>query len=146
MTGDRDDDLEERPWHERTSTVVGASVGGLVLLAILFFAGSCVSRTFNEPEQTPQYFLDEPGTSSSTRSSSATTATETVTSTSPPMTTDINPGESTTTSSTSGTDTSTSSTSSSPTTTRTRETESDGPSSTRSRPRLNETRTLYPRP
>ena len=36
VTGDRDDDSGRRPWHERTSTVIGASVLGLVVIGILF--------------------------------------------------------------------------------------------------------------
>jgi hypothetical protein len=150
VTGDRDDEPDGRPWHERTSTVIGASVAALVAIGIVFLAVSYVSKRYNEPEQAPQYFVDEPnGSSSAVTSSSATSTTEVITSTSPPVTTDINPGDETTTSSTSGTDTSSSSTSSgttTPTTRRPPDTQDDGPSTTRNRPRLNETRTLYPRP
>jgi cytoskeletal protein RodZ len=150
VTGDRDDDSGRRPWHERTSTVIGASVAGLVVIGILFLAASYVTKQYNQPEQAPQSFVDEPsGSSSATYSSSATSTTEIITSTSPPVTTDINPGDETTTSSTSSTDTSSSGTSTSTTTTTTRrppDTTDDGPTTTRNRPRLNETRTLYPRP
>jgi hypothetical protein len=143
VTGDRDDD-DGRPWHERTSTVVGASVAGLAVIGILFLLISYVAGEFNEPDQAPPYYLD-PGTSSSSRTSSSTTTTttETVSSTSPPVTTDINPSDGSTTS---GTDTSGSETSTTDTTTRTTRETDDEPSVTRSRPRLNETRTLYPRP
>ena len=158
VTGDRDDDSDARPWHERTATVVGASIAGLVVIGILVLLVSYVSKQYNQPEPPPQYFVDEPsGSSSAISSSSATTTTEIITSTSPPVTTDINPGDETTTSSTdtsstatSSTDTSGSETSTSTTTTTTTrrppETDDDGPTTTRNRPRLNETRTLYPRP
>ena len=141
MTGDRDDDPEGRPWHERTSTVVGASVAGLAVIGILFLLASYIAREFNTPDQAPQYYIDEPSRSSRVSTTSATTTTQTVTSTSPPVTTDINPGDETTTSSS---DTTTSTYP--PTTRRTSATDDDGASTSRSRPRLNETRTLYPRP
>jgi cytoskeletal protein RodZ len=152
VTGDRDDDSGRRPWHERTSIVIGASVAGLVVIGILFLVASYVTKEYNRPEQAPQSFVDEPSGSSSATysySSSATSTTEIITSTSPPVTTDINPGDETTTSSTSSTDTTSSGTSTSTTTTTTRrppETTDDGPTTTRNRPRLNETRTLYPQP
>jgi cytoskeletal protein RodZ len=141
VTGDRDDDPDGRPWHERTSTVVGASVAGLAVIGILFLLISYIARDVNAPDQAPQYYLDEPsGSSRVTSSSSTTTTTETVTSTSPPVTTDINPGDETTTSSSDTTSTIP------PTTRRTTTTDDGGASTSRSRPRLNETRTLYPRP
>jgi hypothetical protein len=140
VNGDRDDDPQERPWHERTSTVVGASVAGLAVIGILFLLVSYIGQD-DAPDQAPQYFIDEPsGSTSRVSSSSATTTTETVTSTSPPVTTDINPGDETTTSSSDTT------TSTYPPTTRRTSTTDDGASTSRSRPRLNETRTLYPRP
>jgi hypothetical protein len=144
VTDDRDDDPQGPPWHERTSNVVGASIAGLVVIGLLFLLGSYIARSFNEPDQAPQYYLDVPGsTSSRTQSTSATTTTETVTSTSPPVTTDINGDETTTTSS--STDT-TSGPTYPPTTRRTRTTDDNGDSTSRNRPRLNETRTLYPQP
>ncbi|WP_319455722.1 MULTISPECIES: hypothetical protein [unclassified Mycobacterium] len=147
MTGDRDDvrggDAPAEPaWHERTSTLVGASAAALVVMALLYFITSTLVREFNDPAPTPQYFLDPGGSSSSfSRTGSSTSTTQTITSTSPPVTSDINnPGETTT----SGTDTSTSpSESTSRILPRTRD---DEPRTTRSRPRLNETRTLYPQP
>ncbi|WP_079924912.1 hypothetical protein [Mycobacterium sp. AT1] len=141
---DADHDEDEPPWHERTSTVVGASVGAIAVIGLLWLLISYVVGGSDEPGTTSQYYPDP---SFSDRSSAATTSsssTETITSTSPPVTTDIDPGDTTT----SGTDT----TSTSPTTTsfdpsnlprtRTSTTYGDG----RQRPRLNETRTLYPRP
>jgi hypothetical protein len=141
VTGDRDDDPEGPPWHERTSTVVGASVVGLMVIGIVYLLASYLSSEFNTPDQAPQYYIDEPGSTSKTYSTSTTTTTtETVTSTSPPVTTDINGDETTTTSS--STDT-TSGPTYPPSTHRT--TYDNGESTTR-KPRFNETRTLYPQP
>lgn len=139
---DRDDDAPA--WHERTSTLAGASLAAIVVMALLYFLISTFVREFDDPTPVQQYFL-EPSTSGSvTRSgSSPTSTTQTITSTSPPVTSDFNtPGGETTTSGTSGTDTS----STSPTQRRPPRTRDDDPSTTRSRPRLNETRTLYPQP
>lgn len=142
MTDDRDDDHEGPPWHERTSTVVGASIVGLLVIGIVYLVASYAAREFNTPDQAPQYYIDEPTFSSRTSSTSSTTTTETLTSTSPPVTTDINGDETTTTSSTTDT---TSGPSYPPSTHRTQTSGDDGPTR-RNRPRLNETRTLYPRP
>jgi cytoskeletal protein RodZ len=146
---DRGGDAPAEPaWHERTSILVGASAAALVVLVVLYFIISTLVRSFNDPDPAPQYYLDPGGTSSfsRTQSAGATTTTETVTSTSPPVTSDINPGDPTsTTSTTSGTDTTTTSTESAPRIPpHTRD--SNEPTTTRSRPRLNETRTLYPQP
>jgi len=143
---DADHDEDEPPWHERTSTVVGASVGAIAVIGILYLLISYLFGGSDEPG-TPQYYPDpsfsERSSETTTGSPGETTSTETITSTSPPVTTDINPGDTTT----SSTDT----TSTTPTTsfdpsnlprTRTSTTYGDG----RQRPRLNETRTLYPRP
>ncbi len=147
---DRGGDAPTEPaWHERTSILVGASVAALVVLALLYFIISTMVRSFSDPEPAPQYYLDPGGTSSfsRTQSAGATTTTETVTSTSPPVTSDINPGDPTST--TSGTDTTTPS--STPTSTESvpripPHTRDSNEPTTRSRPRLNETRTLYPQP
>ena len=145
VTGDRGDNARggvrtEPAWHERTPTLVGASAAALVVLALLYFLISTMVREFGEPDQAPQYYLDPGGSSSAYRTSSSTssTTTQTITSTSPPVTSDINPGDPTSTTSSSNTSTSTS--------TRRPTTGDDEPRTTRSRPRLNETRTLYPRP
>jgi hypothetical protein len=158
VTGDSDSgdsgSSPEPPWHERTSTLVGASAGALAAIAILYFLISTMITEFSDPEPVRQYFIEPSGTTS--RTSTATTTTQTITSTRAPVTTDINPGDQTTTSGTetsgsetSGSETTSSSeTSESPSTTRspspTRTTENGETS--RQRPRLNETRTLYPRP
>jgi hypothetical protein len=144
---DLDEDEPTTPaWHERTSTVVGASIGALLALFIMYFAVSCVAQEFNTPNEGPQYFIDPGGSSSSqffsnSNSTSSTSTTSTITSTSPPMTSDINPGD------TSGTTTS-SSDSIGPTgaTTRPRTSSGDDDSTTTRRPRFNQTRTnsLHP--
>jgi hypothetical protein len=143
----RADSRDDEPaWHERTSTVVGASVGALAVIGLLWLLISYVASGSDDPPPGSQYFL-EPSVSGSSTELSTTTSTETITSTSPPLTTDINPGE---TSTTSGTDTTTTSTTpfdpSNLPRTRTSTTYGDGDTSTRRRPRLNETRTLYPPP
>lgn len=148
VTGDRPDEPREPAWHERTSTLLGASVAAIAAIAVVYFLVSSLVRQFDEPDPQQQYFLDPSSSRSATTSDTATTTTQTITSTSPPVTTDINDPNAP--SSTSGTDTSTSGTdtsSSDASTSRVpRTTDDDAPTSTRSRPRLNETRTLYPRP
>jgi hypothetical protein len=147
VTPDRRDDSrnDEPAWHERTSTVVGASVGALAVIGLLWLLISYVAGGSDDPPPGSQYFL-EPSVSGS--STELTTSTETITSTSPPLTTDINPGE---TSTTSGTDTTTTtSTSTTPfdpsNLPRTKTSTTNGDGSTSRRPRFNETRTLYPPP
>jgi len=144
---DADHDEDEPPWHERTSTVVGASVGAIAVIGLLWLLISYVVGGSDDPGTTSQYYPDpsfsDRSSAATTGRSGETTSTETITSTSPPVTTDIDPGATT-----SGTDTTTTT----PTTTsfdpsnlprtRTSTTFGDG----RQRPRLNETRTLYPRP
>jgi hypothetical protein len=140
---DKGDTLTEPPWHERTSTVVGATAAAILALAILYFLISTVARQFNDPDPAPSYYVD-PGDTSSYSRSSTTTTTETITSTVPPVTTEINPGDTTTpTTTTSGTDIPANS--NLPTTHRSTPSSGDETSFSR-RPRFNETRTLYPRP
>ncbi|BBY49858.1 hypothetical protein MARA_33260 [Mycolicibacterium arabiense] len=147
--------MTEPAWHERTSTLLAASVGAVAVIAVVYFLVSALVRDSDAPGPAQQYFTDTTTSGSRTPSSgSATTTTGTVTSTSPPMTTDIDAPNAPPPPPTSGTETSgteTSGTETSPgepsTTTRTpRATDDDDPTTTRSRPRLNETRTLYPRP
>jgi hypothetical protein len=145
VAGDDDPRDGEPAWHERTSTVVGASVGALAVIGVLWFAISYVAGGSDAPSPAPPYYPD-PSESGSVTATTTATSTETITSTSPPMTTDINPGDttSTTTSGTSGTstDTTTSFNPSNLPHTKTPTTYDDG----RTRPRYNETRTLYPHP
>ena len=154
MTGrDPDDHDDEQspsptPWYNRTPNVIGASVAGIAVIAILIAAVTFVSRQANEPTQAPLNFVEPTFSATDTRSSLAPTTTATITSTSPPVTTDINAPSSTTSSS----DTS-SSIGTSPST-RTAWTapppgwsqDESAPSTTRRGPRTNVTRTLYPQP
>jgi len=137
------DTLTEPAWHERTSTVVGASAAALLALAILYFLISTVARQFNEPDPAPGYYVD-PGSSSSNSLSATTTTTETITSTAPPVTTEINPGDTSTTTTTT-TSSDIPANTNLPTTHRSTPSSGDETSFSR-RPRFNETRTLYPRP
>lgn len=133
------------PWHNRTSTLLGASIAALALIAVLITSASWVSRQFNEPEQAPLNFVD-PSFSAPAETSETPTTTGTITSTSPPMTTDINPESTSPT--TSGSETSNSETPGPPPSTRPPRTRDDDvdTSTTRKRPRTNVTRTLYPVP
>ncbi|BDX34695.1 hypothetical protein TUM20985_52420 [Mycobacterium antarcticum] len=144
MTGKSGSGDDEPAWHERTSTVVGASAAALAAVGLLWLVISWMAGGSDDPGPA-QYYLEPSVSGSSTAPSTTTTSTETITSTSPPVTTDINPGDTTTTSSTDTTSTSTSPGETTPPRTRRSTTDGDG-SSTRQRPRLNETRTLYPRP
>lgn len=141
MTPDRDDSDDEPAWHERTSTVVGASIGALAAIGLLWLAISWMVGGSDEPSPASQYFL-EPSASGTSPTFTTTSTTETITSTSPPMTTDIDPGDTSSTSTTPSTDTTTSFNPSNLPHTRTPSTYDDG----RRRPTFNETRTLYPRP
>ncbi len=133
------------PWHNRTSTLLGASIAAIALIAVLITSASWVSRQFNEPEQAPLNFVD-PSFSTTEATSETPTTTGTITSTSPPMTTDINPESTPPT--TSGSETSGSETPGVPPSTRAPRTRDDDTdtSTTRKRPRTNVTRTLYPVP
>ncbi len=147
-SGDSGDSKDDEPaWHERTSTVVGASVGAIAAIGLLWLVISYVAGGSDDPPPASQYYLEPSASGSSSAAAKTTTGTATITSTSPPVTTDINPGD---TSTTSGTDTSSTSTTpfdpSNLPRTRNSTTYNNGDTSTRRRPRLNETRTLYPAP
>ncbi|MCV7133548.1 hypothetical protein H7J06_11185 [Mycobacterium hodleri] len=141
---DADHDEDELAWHERTSTVVGASIGAIAVIGVLYLLISYMVGGSDEPGNSPQYYPDPSFSERTSAATTSTTSTETITSTSPPLTTDINPGDTTTSSTdtTSSTPTTTSFDPSNLPRTRTSSTYGDG----RQRPRLNETRTLYPRP
>ncbi|WP_322788815.1 hypothetical protein [Mycolicibacterium rutilum] len=142
---DRDDgrDPESQPWYNRTPEVIGASLVALVAIGLLVFAGTYVSRQFNEPQQAPLNFVEPSFAPAQSRTPTTTATTQTITSTSPPQTTEINepttPSESTTSES--------ETTSERP---RVRDTEDDDeestPRTTRRGPRTNVTRTLNPFP
>lgn len=145
MTGDDDDrdgqDPAEPPWHESTSQLLGASAAGLAAIALVVWGVTAVSR--DEPDNTPAEFVDSTF-SSAAPSDSTTSTTSTITTTRSIQTTEINPGDPALTP-----PPPTSAPESSNTRTRgprTRESEDDEPTSTRRRPRLNETRSLYPGP
>lgn len=88
-SGDHDDGrTPSQPWHNRTPTVVGASVLALAVIGILVLAITLVSREFSEPEQAPLNYIQPTYSATPTRSGAATT-TQTITSTSPPQTTEI---------------------------------------------------------
>jgi hypothetical protein len=143
VTPDRDDRTDDEPaWHERTSTVVGASVGALAVIGLLWLAISWMVGGSDGPSPASQYYLEPSGSGTSTTALETTSTTETITSTSPPMTTDINPGDTSSSSTTPSTDTTTSFNPSNLPHTHTPTTYDDG----RRRPTFNETRTLYPRP
>ncbi|WP_231644494.1 hypothetical protein [Mycolicibacterium baixiangningiae] len=153
MTGAHDEDEHSgreadvpTPWHHSTTKVLGASIAALAALALVVSGVMFVSRTAAETPQAPLNFVDPTFTSATTDSTTAATAT-TTTRISPPQTTDLDlppeipssvppPPEPTSTSRGRST---------------TQEESDDNeesapPTSTRNRPRLNETRTLYPRP
>lgn len=167
MPGDIDDDLPDgkpagsTPWHNSTRALVAASVAGLAAIAVLVAGVMFMVRESSEPEQAPLNYVD-PSFSHTSSEPAPPTTTETITSTVPPVTSDINPptdvtsGSETSGSETSGSETPGSETPGSETPAetanpqRTRQSDSgddDGNvSTTRRRPRLNETRTLYPVP
>jgi cytoskeletal protein RodZ len=136
----RNDDDDGQPWHNRTSTVVGASVLAILVIGILIVAGTALARQFGETEPAPLDFVAPTYSATDRQSATASTTTQTITSTSPPETTDIDPPSSSTSSS--------SETSSTPRTTTRAGDEDDGPATrtTRQRPRTNVTRTLNPYP
>ena len=150
MTGDDDDDRDGRgpdagpPWHDSTSKLLGASVAGLAAIALIVFGAIGLSRSVNEPEDAPAGFVDSSFSNSRT-ADSTTSTTSAITTTRPIQTTEINPGDPALTPPTSATE-SPSTRSRAPRTRETREEDDDEASTTRSRPRLNQTRTLSPGP
>lgn len=155
MTGARDEDEHSgeqpgaaAPWHNSTPKLLAASAAGIAAIGLAFTGVSVLARDAGEPPQAPATFVD-PGTTARTRTTEATGAATTTLTTriNPPETTDIDlppsslpppPPETTSEDrpSTTGGEA---------------EDGDDGggeestPRTTRNRPRLNETRTLYPR-
>jgi len=144
VAGRFDDDDDGQPWHNRTSTVVGASFLAILVIGILIVAGTALARQFGETEEAPIDFVT-PSFSATASQSETTTTTQTITSTSPPETTDIN-GPSATSSS--ETTSSSSERSTRRPTTRRDDDEDEGPTTrtTRRTPRTNITRTFNPLP
>ncbi|MGB5112497.1 MAG: hypothetical protein WBO08_13135 [Mycobacterium sp.] len=138
MTGDP-------KWHERTPTLLAASVAALAAIGLIVWLAIFVVRQFNTNEPAPTEYVAPFGDSSSSTATPTDSTTTTVTSTRPVETTDISdvigPAPSSETSS-----------SEQPTRTpRSRandddEEEGDATTTTRRRARQNETRTLYPAP
>jgi hypothetical protein len=134
VTGD--DDLHEEPapsppWHQSTPAVIAASVAGLAAIALVVAGVMFVTRQAGKPQDASLNYVDPTFSATATESAeSPPTTTESITSTSPPVTTDINPP------------------STPPTTSSAVPSISEPPSTSRSRsrPRTNVTRTLYPLP
>jgi hypothetical protein len=128
-------DEQEIPWHNRTPAVVGASVLGVLAIALIVLAATWAAREFSKPEDAPLQFVEPTFSSTESTSTSAPTTTATITTTTRPETTDLSaeppPPSSSTESSTSR---------------RTRDSDDEGDdgSSTRNRPRTNVTRTVQP--
>ncbi|MGV0714102.1 hypothetical protein ABQE93_01730 [Mycolicibacterium sp. XJ662] len=137
----RDDDRDDgQPWHNRTPSLVGASIAALAVIAVLVLAATAMARQFSAPEQAPLNFVEPTYSAPATRSAAPTVTTQTVTTTSPPQTTDLSALETT-----SETTTETETSSAEPTV-ETDDEEESTETSTRRKPRTNVTRTLYPLP
>lgn len=157
MTGAHDDEPSGRqadaptPWHHSTAKVLGASIAGVAALGLIVTGVMVLSRNAGETPQAPLNFVD-PSFSSMTSASSSSSTSTTTTRISPPLTTDLDlPPELSPPPPSPSPSESETSTSRGRSSTRTEQTEESGEesaprSTTRSRPRLNETRTLYPRP
>lgn len=155
MTGASDDDEHSgrqvdasTPWHHSTGKVLAASIAGLAAIGLIVTGVMFAARSGDSP-QAPANFVDPSFSSMTSRSGSATASTTTTTRISPPLTTDLDlPPESAPPPPPPASETSTTRGRS-----RTQEEESEESgeessprTTTRNRPRLNETRTLYPRP
>ncbi|KUI23621.1 hypothetical protein [Mycobacterium sp. GA-2829] len=155
MSAPDDDEPSDReadaptPWHQSTAKVLGASLAGVAAIALIVAGVMFVSRDSGQAPDAPPDFVDPTFSSMTSRSTSASSTSTTTTRISPPLTTDLDlppelapppppPSESS----------SESSTPRGRSTTQQEETseESAPRTTTRNRPRLNETRTLYPRP
>ena len=78
------DDDDGQPWHNRTSTLLGASVLAILVITILIVAATALARQFDEPEQAPLDFVAPTYSATNSESAAASTTTQTITSTSPP--------------------------------------------------------------
>lgn len=154
--GARDDDEPSdreadapTPWHHSTAKVLGASVAGLAAVALIVAGVMFLSRDDGDLPDAPPDFVDPTFSSMTSRSTSSSPTSTTTTRISPPLTTDLDlppelaPPPPPPTSETS--------TPRGRSTTQQEQTETNSEeqtprTTTRSRPRLNETRTLYPRP
>lgn len=150
VTGD--DDQDDRggedsagptPWHNSTAKLLGASVAGLAAIALIVAGVTTLSRQDDQPQDAPANFVESTFSRSET-SDSATPTTSTAITTGPIVTTEIDPASPSLTPPPATSVTGTTTSESRPP--RVDRDQDDTPRTTRSRPRLNETRTLYPRP
>ncbi|MEZ0340367.1 hypothetical protein ACAG25_10335 [Mycobacterium sp. pV006] len=143
MTGRRGDDDEDDSvaWHNRTSTLLGASIAALAAIAVMVSAVMYVTRQ-SDPIRTPMYLTETSRSATPTKTSRSTSRTTTtrLTSTSPPETTDIDPALPTETVSESETTTP----STRPPRTREDDADEERTTTSRVRPRTNVTRTPAP--
>jgi hypothetical protein len=150
----RDDDQDGEdaatPWHHSTAKVFGASVAAIAGVGLIVGAVAFVSGQADEPTQAPLNFVDPSFSATQTTASNAPTSSTSASKLPNPQTTDIDlppPSETPPTPSSSPT------APGPPTQLRPPRTKEDtpdddesGPTTTRNRPRFNETRTLYPQP
>lgn len=139
-----DDEPSPQPWHNSTPAVVGASLVGLAVIAVVLGVISLVTGPSEPPADAPFHFVEPAFSATASRTpTSAPTTTATITSTTALSTTEINaPLAPPTTSGTSE--------SSEPSTSPSLEEDDDEDEPTtrapRRTPRTNITRTLLPRP
>ncbi|TFV59090.1 hypothetical protein E4P42_08995 [Mycobacterium sp. PS03-16] len=149
---DEDDHSGAEPdaasWHNSTPKLLAASVAGLAAIGLAVTGVTVLARDADEPPQAPSTFVDTDTTARTQTTSVSEAASPTLTTRiNPPQTTDIDlppselPPPPHPTESTSGEP---------PRTTdedaaEDERDEESTPRTTRNRPRLNETRTLYPR-
>ena len=130
-------------WHERTPTLLAASVAALAAIALIVWLTMFVVREATTTGPAPLEYVAPFSDASSTTDAPSTT-TSTITSTRPPETTDI------TDISTPSSSSETSTSERPPRTPRSRanddDEEDDETTTSRRRARQNETRTLYPAP
>lgn len=133
------------PWHHSTAKVLGASVAGLAAIGLVVGGVLFVSRQADETPQAPTNFVDPSFSATSDTSSSVPPTSSTPNRPSNPQTTDIDlPPTSAPPPPPPPSSTSEESTSRRTPTTRNNDDDDEDestPSSTRKRPRLNETRT-----
>jgi cytoskeletal protein RodZ len=132
-------------WHERTPTLLAASVAALAAIGLIVWLTMFVVRQVDTTEPAPTEYMTPFDDSSSSAAPTTGSTTSTITSTKPVETTDISdvigPPSSSSSSSPSRTRTRTSTERARP-----GDDEEDETTTTRRRARQNETRTLYPRP
>ncbi|MBO0681322.1 hypothetical protein JRC04_27995 [Mycolicibacterium sp. S2-37] len=134
------------PWHNSTAKVLGASVAAVAGIGLIVGSVIFVTQQVGEPTQAPLNFVDPSFSATSAPSTSSAPSTTSASRPTQAQTTDIDlppPSETPPPPPTSAEPPSTR-----PPTTRENDEDDDedGPTTTRNRPRFNETRTLYPRP